>query len=76
MKGGKKMAGYCFMDKEWLTLQQIRLKLGMTQRAFADYFEIPLRTLERWEAGRSDPPVYVVHLVETVARYYFPGKFN
>lgn len=70
------MPGYSFLDKEWLTLQEIRLKLGMTQRAFAEYFEIPLRTLERWESGRSNPPEYVVHLVEYVARFHFPKRFN
>ena len=36
----------------------------MTQKEFAEYFNIPVRTIQDWEAGRRTPPVYVVELIE------------
>ena len=36
----------------------------MTQQEFADYFNIPKRTLENWEAGTRKPPMYLIELIE------------
>lgn len=36
----------------------------MTQQAFAEYFGIPKRTLEDWEAGRRKPAEYLTELIE------------
>lgn len=47
-----------------MTIKELRTACGMTQQAFADYFEIPKRTLEDWEAGRRKPPEYLVKLIE------------
>lgn len=47
-----------------MTVKELRIACGMTQQAFADYFEIPKRTLEDWEAGRRKPPEYLVKLIE------------
>lgn len=47
-----------------MTIKELRLACSMTQQAFADYFEIPKRTLEDWEAGRRKPPVYLAKLIE------------
>lgn len=33
-----------------------RLKLQMSQSAFAEAFGFPLRTLQEWEQGRAEPP--------------------
>ena len=41
----------------------LRTGSGMTQRAFSDYFEIPKRTIEEWEANRREPPAYLVALM-------------
>ena len=36
----------------------------MTQKDFAEYFNIPVRTLQDWEHGKRIPPPYVVELIE------------
>lgn len=47
-----------------MDIRTLRLSTGMTQKAFAEYFKIPVRTIEDWEAGKRKPPVYVVELIE------------
>lgn len=44
-------------------IKQIRLFTGMNRREFADYFEIPYRTVEDWEAGKSKCAPYLVKLI-------------
>ena len=57
------------MDKEQMmkeqieTLKKVRESLGMNRREFSDYMEIPLRTLEEWEAGRRKMPDYLLRLI-------------
>lgn len=55
------MRGSVFMN-----IREIRLKLGFSQRKFADYFDIPVVNVQHWEQGVSKPPVYVVKLIERV----------
>ena len=33
-------------------LYELRSKTSMNRREFAEYFGIPLRTVEEWEAGK------------------------
>ena len=40
---------------EEINVRRIRLKLNMSQNAFADYFGVSLRTLQDWEQGRRVP---------------------
>ena len=47
-----------------MTLQELRSLSGMTQQQFADYFGIPKRTIEDWEAGRRTPTEYIMGLIE------------
>ena len=44
-------------------IKKIREEAGMTQKAFSDFFGIPVRTLQDWEAGLRKPPEYVVRLL-------------
>ena len=44
-------------------LKQIREDLGMNRTEFSRYIDIPLRTLEEWEAGRRQMPDYVLRLI-------------
>ena len=44
-------------------LKRIRNDLGMNRTEFSRYVEIPLRTLEEWEAGRRQMPEYVLRLL-------------
>lgn len=41
---------------------------GMNRREFSDYTDIPLRTLEEWEAGRRKMPDYVLRLITYYVR--------
>lgn len=45
-------------------VKYLRIKAGLTQRAFSELLHIPLRTVENWETGVSTPPQYVVELIE------------
>lgn len=44
-------------------LLELRESAKMNRKEFAAYFEIPLRTLEDWEAGRRKMPEYLLKLM-------------
>jgi len=44
-------------------LKKVRLETGMTQKEFAEYFHIPLRTYEQWERGKREMPEYTLRLL-------------
>ena len=44
-------------------IKKMRKEAGMTQKAFSEFFGIPVRTLQDWEAGVRTPPDYVVRLL-------------
>lgn len=44
-------------------LKNLREQTGLNRRKFAEYFEIPLRTVEDWEAGRRKMPKYLLRLM-------------
>ena len=50
-------------EKQIETLKRTREKLGMNRTQFSQYIQIPLRTLEEWEAGRRQMPEYVLRLI-------------
>lgn len=47
-----------------MKIKDLRTASGMTQQAFSEYFEIPKRTIEDWEAGRRKPAEYIEKLIE------------
>lgn len=47
-----------------MTIKQLREETGMTQKAFAEYFHIPKRTIENWEGGQNKCPEYLLELME------------
>ena len=47
-----------------MTIKELRTAAGMTQQAFADYLKIPKRSIENWEYGKTEPPVYLIELIE------------
>lgn len=51
------------IEKQIRTLKGIRKMLDMNRTEFSKYMEIPLRTLEEWEAGRRKMPDYVLRLI-------------
>jgi DNA-binding XRE family transcriptional regulator len=44
-------------------IKKMRMDAGMTQKMFSDFFGIPVRTLQDWEAGVRTPPDYLVRLL-------------
>lgn len=47
-----------------MTFKELRKQSGMTQKQFAEYFGIPRRTLENWDAGANKCPEYLLKLME------------
>ena len=54
------------------TIKELRLKLNLNQREFAEKYHIPLKTLQNWEANpaisshRNCPPYVTYMLTELV----------
>lgn len=45
-------------------LIEIRKRTGMNRREFAEYFDIPYRTVQDWELGNRQMPEYLFRLME------------
>ena len=43
-------------------IHALRAETGLNLKQFAEHFQIPLRTVEEWEAGRRKPPEYIPRL--------------
>lgn len=48
--------------------EEIRATLGISRAEFSRRYEIPIRTLEDWDAGKKNPPEYVMDLLERAVR--------
>lgn len=46
-----------------MTFKELRKASGMNQRQFAEYFNIPLRTIENWEADSEKCKQYLLDLM-------------
>lgn len=51
-----------------LTIRELRHQTGMTQQAFSDFFGIPKRTVEDWDAGVRKPPAYVIKMIAYITQ--------
>lgn len=51
-----------------MKIEEIRNLTHLNRTKFAERYGIPLRTVEDWEHGKSNPPAYVVDLLERVVR--------
>lgn len=47
-----------------MTIKALREASGMTQKAFAEYFGIPYRTIQDWNAGLRKCPDYLMELMK------------
>ena len=56
------------LEKQIRILKRTRELLGMNRTEFSQYMDIPLRTLEEWEAGRRQMPDYVLRLIAYYVR--------
>lgn len=50
------------MDKA-SKIKELREQMGMNRKEFCDYFDIPYRTVQDWEAGKREMPGYVLRLL-------------
>lgn len=50
-------------------IRELCREYGLTQRALADRFGIPLRTVEDWSTGRHKCPDYTVRMIRTILEY-------
>ena len=46
-----------------MNIKEAREQAGLSRAEMSRIFEIPLRTLEEWDAGRRTPPPYVEKLI-------------
>lgn len=49
-----------------MNIKQLRAITELTQKDFATKFNIPLRTLQNWEAGHRVPPPYVIAMINRI----------
>jgi len=47
-------------------MKEFRKSIGLSQAAFAEYFGIPVRTLQEWEQERRTPPAYILELMKRI----------
>ena len=47
-----------------MIIKELRAMSGMTQKEFAEYFNIPKRTVEDWDRGARKCPEYLIALME------------
>lgn len=47
-----------------MNIREMRTRMGNTQSEFAARYNIPVRTIQNWEAGVRKPPEYIVDLLE------------
>lgn len=50
-------------------LKAMRKETKMSQRNFASHFNIPTRTLQKWEGEQSSPPKYIPMMMEKILTY-------
>ena len=51
-----------------MTIKEIRNLTGLSQAAFSKKYQIPVRTIQDWEAQKRIPPEYVVTLLDFKVR--------
>lgn len=44
-------------------LVEMREESGMNRKTFAEYFQIPYRTMQDWELGKRQMPEYLLRLM-------------
>ena len=63
-----------------MTFKELREQSGMNMKRFAEYFGIPYRTVQNWEAGVNKCPEYLLELIkfkldrETPRKLYDPKQ--
>lgn len=62
---------------EWTAeeIKRIRLNIPMTQRSFADFMGVSVKTVEAWENGRNHPSGSAARLMQIIAKDWDSSKF-
>lgn len=47
-------------------IKELRKNMKATQKDFAEYFEIPLKTVQGWEQGRRKPQEYLIKMMNRI----------
>lgn len=47
-------------------MKNFRKQTGLSQSKFAEYFELPVRSVQEWEQGRRTPPEYLLKLLKRI----------
>lgn len=50
-------------------VKEIRNLTNLSQEAFSKKYHIPRRTLQDWEYGKRECPIYVLELLEFKVKY-------
>lgn len=50
-------------------IKDLRFDSGMSQKEFAEYFDIPIDSIQNWETHRRQPPKYVPNLIKRILDY-------
>ena len=51
-----------------LDVKELRQSTGMSQSKLAEYFGIPVRTLQDWEQGKRRPPEYIPKMMQRLLK--------
>ena len=57
-------------------VKELREKMGMNRREFSDYYGIPYRTVQDWEAEKRELPEYLLRLMKYRAEVVYMIKGN
>ncbi len=57
-------------------VKKLREKMGMNRREFSDYYGIPYRTVQDWEAEKRELPEYLLRLMKYRAEVEYMIKGN
>ncbi|MBE5965770.1 MAG: helix-turn-helix domain-containing protein [Lachnospiraceae bacterium] len=49
-----------------MNVKKIRATTDMSQSEFANYFGIPVRTIQKWERNGSVPPEYIPKMMQRI----------
>lgn len=60
-----------------MTIKEARIQVGLTQQGLSDWLDIPKRTIEDWDSGKSQPKEWVRKLlIEKILTYNDTEKIN
>jgi len=49
-----------------MTVKEIRERTGLSQSKFATYFEVPVKTIQKWEREGSIPAEYIPKMMNRI----------